>query len=192
MDKSIHCVNDMIRTIIAGSLVPEDPVHAENTLEWLLKLDSDADDTLKIAALGHDIERAVEARRIKKGDFPDFDAFKAAHARNSAVIMDEIMLECGVDAFLAQEVHRLAALHETGGDSRSDLLKHADSLSYFEVNLPFYYQRNGWEKTLRRSLWGYARLSTETREYLSDISYPDSILNDLLHEVLRTGLRLVK
>jgi hypothetical protein len=190
MDKSIHCVNDMIRAIIAGSLVPEDPVHAENSREWLLKLDSNADDTLKIAALGHDIERALEDRRIKKGDFPDFDAFKAAHARNSAVILDEILLECGVDALLAQEAHRLVALHEIGGDARSDLLKHADSLSYFEVNLPFYYQRNGWEKTLRRSLWGYARLSQETREYLRDFSYADSILNELVQEVLRSCIML--
>ncbi len=55
-----------------------------------------------------------------------------------------------------------------------------DSLSYFEINLPFYFQRNGWEKTLRRSLWGYARLSPETREYLRDISYPESIFNKLL------------
>lgn len=188
MNRSIHCVNDIIRVRIAGSLVAEDPLHAENTLEWLLKLDSNVDDALKIAALGHDIERAVEDRRIRKADFHDFEAFKAAHARNSAVILDEIMLEYGVDALLAQEVHRLVALHETGGDSRSDLLKHADSLSYFEVNLPFYYQRNGWEKTLRRSLWGYARLSPDTREYLMDFSYPDSILNELLQAVLRTGI----
>ncbi len=187
MDKSIHCVNDIIRVRIAGSLVPEDPRHAENTLEWLLKLDSNVDDALKIAALGHDIERAVEDRRIRKTDFPDFDAFKAAHALNSAVILDEIMLECGVDTLLAQEVHRLVALHETGGDSRSDLLKYADSLSYFEVNLPFYYQRNGWEETLRRSLWGYARLSPEIRAYVRDISYPERVLNDLFKEVQRAG-----
>jgi len=187
MYKSIHCVNDMIREIIAGSLVPEDPLHAENTVQWLLKLDSHADDSLKIAALGHDIERALEDRRVRKADFPDFDTFKAAHARNSAAILGEIMLKCAVDSSVAHEVHRLVALHETGGDARSDLLNHADSLSYFEVNLPFYYQRNGWERTLRRSLWGYARLSPEIREYLRDISYPEKVLNDLLQEVLRTG-----
>jgi hypothetical protein len=192
MGKSIHCVNDKVRPIIAGSLVPEDPLHAENTVQWLLKLDSSVDDALKIASLGHDIERALEDRRIRKADFPDFDAFKAAHARNSAVLMDEIMLECGVDTLLAQEVHRLVALHETGGDARSDLLKHADSLSYFEVNLPFYYQRNGWEQTLTRSLWGYARLSFETKEYLNDIYYSDSILNELLQEVLRSGIILAR
>lgn len=187
MDKSILCVNNEIRCIIAESLVPEDPLHAENTVQWLLKLDSNADDSLRIAALGHDIERALEDRRIRKAEFPDFDAFKAAHARNSAAILGEIMVKCEVDPSVAHEVHRLVSLHETGRDARSDLLKHADSLSYFEVNLPFYYQRNGWEETLRRSLWGYARLSPEAREYVSDISYPEKALNDLLHEVLRTG-----
>ncbi len=37
--------------------MPEDPRHAENTLDWLLKLKPDADEALQIAALGHDIER---------------------------------------------------------------------------------------------------------------------------------------
>ncbi len=58
-------------------------------MQWLLKLDANADDALKIAALGHDIDRAVEHRRIRRADFPDFDTFKAAHARNSAAILDE-------------------------------------------------------------------------------------------------------
>ena len=35
---SIECVKQKIRARIAGSKVPEDPPHAENTLEWLLTL----------------------------------------------------------------------------------------------------------------------------------------------------------
>ena len=37
------------------------------------------------------------------------------------------------------EVSRLVEVHEVGGDPRSDLLKDADSISYFDVNLqPIY------------------------------------------------------
>ncbi|MBI5249924.1 MAG: DUF4202 family protein [Desulfomonile tiedjei] len=187
MDESIQCVNDRVRSIIAGSRVPEDPAHAENTVKWLHKLDPNADDALSIAAFGHDIDRAVENRRIRKADFQNFDAFKAAHARNSSEILYEIMLECGVHDQLAGEVRRLVMLHEAGGDVRSDLLKNADSLSFFEVNLPFYYTRNGWEKTLQRSLWGYGRLSLEAKGYLPALSYSQEILNRLLREVIRLG-----
>ncbi len=49
-----------IEETIRNSAVPEDPVHSKNTLEWLLRLNPDADEALKIAALGHDIERAID------------------------------------------------------------------------------------------------------------------------------------
>ena len=84
---SIDCAKQRIREIIAGSRVPEDPIHAENTLEWLLKLDPAADQALQIAVLAHDIDRAVEVQKVRRADFTDYDAFKAAHARNGAAIL---------------------------------------------------------------------------------------------------------
>ncbi len=69
-----------IRALIAGSRVPEDPLHADNTLEWLLRLQPDAGDALQLAALAHDIDRANEEIKVKRADFDDYDAFKAAHA----------------------------------------------------------------------------------------------------------------
>ncbi len=149
---------------MSGSSVPEDPRHAENTLEWLLRLEPDADEALQIVALGHDIDRAVEARKVQRANFTDYDVFKAAHARNGAIILKEIMDEGGVPQDIAEEVCRLVCCHEVGGDPRSDLLKDADSISYFDVNLPLYYERNGWEETKRRCLWGYRRLSPRMKE----------------------------
>lgn len=58
--------------------MPEDPEHAQNTLEWLLKLKPDADEALQIAALGHDIERAFEDTKVRRDDYRDFDTFKVA------------------------------------------------------------------------------------------------------------------
>ena len=157
---SLERVERRIAEVIAGSTVPEDPEHSRNTLQWLLELDSSADAALRIAALGHDIDRAVEARKVQRADFADYDAFKAAHARNSAAILLEILADCGIeDEALIREVERLVCVHEVGGDPRSDLLRDADSLSYFDVNLPLYYARNGWEETRRRCVWGYRRLS---------------------------------
>lgn len=45
------------------------------------------DETLLIAALGHDIERAMEDKKVRRGQYDDFDDFKAAHAENSARIL---------------------------------------------------------------------------------------------------------
>ena len=182
---SIDCAKQRIREIIAGSRVPEDPIHAENTLEWLLKLDPAADQALQIAAFAHDIERAVETRKVRRADFNDYDAFKEAHAHNGAAILREILNRCGVAKSVADEACRLVTLHEVGGDPRSDLLKDADSISYFEVNMPMYYQREGWEETRRRCSWGYRRLSVRMKKIARRITYNDQALTRLLKEAIR-------
>lgn len=182
---SLERVVRRIGEVIAGSSVPEDPEHSRNTLEWLLELDPTADAALRIAALGHDIDRAVEAQKVRRADFMDYDDFKAAHARNSADILGEILHECGVeDEALGREVERLVCRHEVGGDPRSDLLKDADSISYFDVNLPHYYERHGWDETRRRCAWGYLRLSERARAIAAGLAYPSDELKQLLDESL--------
>ena len=174
-----------IAEVIAQSSVPEDPRHSQNTREWLLELDPGADAALQIAALGHDIDRAVAERKVKRAEFSDYDAFKATHARNGAQILTELLEECGIDdaAFL-REVHRLVCCHEVGGDPRSDLLMDADSLSYFDVNLPLYFARNSWEETQRRCVWGYRRLSERSLSLAVNLSYPDPELQRLVEASL--------
>ncbi len=172
-----------IRAVIARSEVPEDPAHAENTLEWLLRLDPEADEALRIAALAHDIDRATP-ERVRREDFPDYDSFKAAHARRGARLLRGILEDCGIDGAVAQEACRLVERHETGGDPRSDVLKDADSLSYFDVNLPLYFAREGREATLRRCIWGIRRLSPVARTHLGQLQPVDPFLAGLISEAL--------
>ena len=186
---STACAKRRIREVVAGSKVPEDPRHAENTLEWLLRLDPTADQALQIAALAHDIERAVEARKVRRADFSNYDAFKAAHARNGAKMLRAILGECAVVKSIVDEACRLVALHEVGGDPRSDLLKDADSISFFEVNMPLYYRREGREETLRRCIWGYRRLSVPMKQIAKRMTYEDEVLTRLLKEAIREACR---
>ena len=183
--RSMDGVKKKIEAIIARSPVPEDPVHSKNTLKWLLKLVPDADEALRIAALGHDIDRAIEERKVRRSDFDDFDEFKAVHARNSADILREVMVDCGIEEDRVEEVCRLVRIHEVGGDARSDLLKDADSISYFDVNLPLYFERNGWEETTRRSVWGYRRLSERMRRVAAGLTYENEELNKLLRSAIK-------
>jgi len=183
---SIQHAQTRIRAIIIGSSVPEDLRHAENTLEWLLWLDPEAEEALRIAALAHDIERASEDRKVRREDFDDYDAFKAVHARNGASILREILRECGVAPFIVDEACRLVTLHEVGGDPSSDLLKDADSVSFFEVNVPLYYQREGRQETKRRCVWGFRRLSVRMKEIVGHISYEDQALTRLVQSSFRS------
>jgi len=172
-----------IREVIAGSSVPEDPGHSINTLDWLLKFEPDADEALQLAALGHDIDRAVEASKVLRSNFSDYDEFKANHAKHSAEMLLEILRQCGVeDAALAHELYRLVCAHEVGGDARSDLLMDVDSLSYFDVNLPLYHTRNSRKETLRRCVWGYHRLSERARTIAMQLYPPGDDLAGLIEQ----------
>ena len=180
---NIDCAKQKIRAVIAGSQVPEDPRHADNTLEWLLCLEPDAGDALQLAALAHEIDRAIEEIKVRRADFDDYNVFKAAHARNGAKILRPILNACGVAGDIVDETCRLVEVHEVGGDPRSDLLKDADSISYFDVNLPLYYQREGWAETQRRSLWGYRRLTQRAQEIVKGIEYEEEDLISLMKTV---------
>jgi len=184
MIDSIDCAKQKIRAVISKSSVPEDPIHAENVLEWILKLKPDADETLQIAALAHDIERSVEGMKIQRSDFDDYNQFKAAHANNSAKILKDILHKCQVEQSIVDEACRLVERHEIGGEQRSDLLKNADSISYFEVNMPLYFQREGYEETLKRCIWGYQKLSPKMKKICQNITYPHHSLVKILKEAI--------
>lgn len=187
MNDAIAGAKREILAAIERSEVPEDFPHANNTLQWLLKLDPAADQAMQIAALAHDIDRAVTERKVRRAEYPDYDAFKAAHAENSVTLLREILDKHGVEQSIARESCRLVRLHEVGGCPRSDLLKDADSLSYFDTNLPHYFRREGWAETKRRALWGYRRLSPDARHLArqiisqsADLNHPPTLRKKLL------------
>ena len=76
MDEIIAGLKKKILEIIKRSSTPEDPIHAKNTLEWMIKLEPQADEALKISALGHDIERAISKRKIKRENYTNYEEFK--------------------------------------------------------------------------------------------------------------------
>lgn len=175
-----------IEAIVKASKVPEDSVHSKNTLKWVLKLKPDADDALKIAALGHDIERAIEDEKVNRRDFESYDEFKNAHAINSAKILKRIMISCKVvNKDLIKDVCFLVVNHETGGDTRANLLKEADGISFFDVNLPYYFVRNGEEETKKRVLWGYNRLSNNSKKIISKFKYENKELDSFVKKVYK-------
>lgn len=172
-----------IRKIIAQSLVPEDPIHAENTLQWVLKLKPDADIALQIAALAHDIDRASK-HKVQRKNFDGYDDFKDAHAKNSAKILKKILEKHDIPTKIIEKSCHLVSCHEVGGDRESNLLKDADSIAYFDYNLPFYFKREGWKETMRRCKWGYSRLSPKMKKILLTIKHIDPEINRLLKELI--------
>ena len=178
--KNLVFLKKKVVEIIKKSLVPEDLPHSKNTLKWLLKLKPNADEALKITALSHDIERAIKERKIKRGDYKSFEKFKDAHALNSANIMKEIMQDCNMSKELINDVYYLVRHHEKGGNNRVDVLKDADTISFFDVNLQYYFKRNNIQETKNRLIWGYNRLSNKLKRIVTEFSYQDKKLKSLV------------
>lgn len=139
---------------------------------------------MEIAALGHDIERAIEERKVRREACKKYDEFKRAHALNSARIITEIMERCEIEKAVIEDVFNLVSQHETGGGDRSNLLGNADTISFFDVNLPLYFTRNTREEVVRRCLWGYRRLAPNLRHFLNRFNYENKEIEVLLKEVI--------
>lgn len=56
----------------------------------------------------------------------------------------------------------------------------ADGISFFDVNLPLYFERNGLEKAKRRILWGFQRLSDRMKKLAAGMTHENEALNRLL------------
>jgi len=72
---------------------------------------------------------------------------------------------------LADDVFFLVRHHERGGTRRANLLKAADTISFFHVNLPHYFMREGEEETKRRCMWGYRRLPVNLKKVVVGFDY---------------------
>ncbi len=193
---AIDRVFKKIRDIISRSHVPEDPLHAEDTLKILLELYPEADMALRLSAFAHDIERAYpKGVRVERGDFSSYDAFKRGHACNSGRILKGLLARYGVSSSIVSRVFDLVASHEFGGTFAADLLMDADSLSFFHVNLSLYMEREPMDEVLRRVRWGLGRLSPRARKFLSLrlLGHMDPLIKDILvfegvHMDTRTGM----
>ena len=183
--ESEHSIKDEILQILRRSAISEDYEHALNVLKWVNRLKPEADFPLRIASLAHDIERALPEQKVDRTDFPSYDDFKRAHAENSAKIVREILLRYPIARDVIERVHYLIANHEFGkeGDFDLTILKDADSLSFFEVNLPYYLQREGERETYFRMRWGYNRMSERAKGFLKNLRNGEDILRDFLQKV---------
>lgn len=166
-----------IARIVNKSHAKGDPMHSLLTLKWANLLLPDASEELKIAAMAHDIERAVYPA-TKQRENESYDSYKQRHAKRSADITAKLMRRIGYDKALIEAVSYLVSMHEVGGDDehsqlkeQADSLRDADSIAYFEFNLEFYLERDGVLKSTKKAKYMYERASERARGYIDAIKY---------------------
>lgn len=157
--------------------------HFKRTVYWTKKLKPDADKALLIAAIAHDIERAfrksVSHEQVKESakGFSD-KKYIGPHQREGAEIIADFLKREGADRRLIRRVKMLISKHEIGGNADQDLLKDADSISFFENNVTNFIKlmpEMKAEKINSKFDWMFNRITSKKAKVIVSPWYKDAI-----------------
>ncbi len=187
MVSSFNSIKKEIFGILKKSPLVFEITHANLTLKWLLKLKPNADIALQIAALSHDIERAVTGITEKDlKDYSKISEFKKKHSIRSAEIILGLLERHGFSEAITKKVFLLVKDHEFGNSKESKILMEADSLAYFDYNIPGYLKRNGKERTKEKIRFMYNRLSKKARRTVQRMKFKNSEIKKLFKESIES------
>jgi len=158
--------------------------HFLRTAHWIKVLKSDADEALLIAAVAHDIERGFRDYssydHIKKSDkgFKS-DEHLTHHQNEGARIIGEYLEQIGADKKIIDRVQMLVSKHEVGGNDDQNLLKDADSLSFFENNVDYFITQKvdetNKEKVKDKFDWMFNRITSNKAKDIARPWYDEAI-----------------
>ncbi len=154
--------------------------HAEHLLkaeEWLLRIYPTATETMLLATVTHDMERAFPGPDSPKVDpnlGPADPIYNRAHSERSARIVSAYLRTQQAPVVLINEVASLIRAHEIGGWSEANWVQAADSLSFLEVNVDFFIKRidapdSDWTASYVRAKfdWMYERIQVAEARLLA-------------------------
>jgi len=174
-------VLEEIKTITKNATDKTEFDHSQSVWQWVLKLKPEADIALQIAALGHDIDRSLEDYRKMKARFATYDEYKKEHALLSAKITCAILKKYNFDEATIDNVKNLIENHEVGGEGDVEILKEADSITYFN-NLSHYRQTHTQQETIDKIKFMYDRLNDKARAMVNQIDFENAELTKLFKE----------
>jgi NADPH:quinone reductase-like Zn-dependent oxidoreductase len=113
--------------------------HLDRTLDWLLVLEPDASEALRLAAVLHDIERAFEPDDVPPDNTdPASSAYTEWHQERSARVAASWLVAEAATPELVDSVRRLVRVHEDGGGVDADVLQAADSIAFLEIQVDLF------------------------------------------------------
>ena len=122
-----------VKSYIQSVFKPTSIPHFERTVYWVQHFKPDADEALLIAAYSHDVERGLRKDQEKSKEFAKGERL-THHQEEGGRVMYNFLLENGAPKVMAERVKSLISKHEVGGNDDENLLKDADSVSFFESN----------------------------------------------------------
>ncbi len=153
-------------------------IHFERTVHFVKILNQDADEAFLVAAYSHDIARAFTEIKQFKGRFKD-PSYLKAHQDKSAKIIGEFLKKINAINEFIERVKMLVSRHEVGGNEDQNILKDADSLSFFEKNIDFFVtvmvKRTSKDEVKEKFDWMFNRISLKEAKEIARPWYEEAI-----------------
>lgn len=156
--------------------------HLLRTVYWLKKLKPGADEALLVSAVAHDIERAFRQKDMLEKLAETGSAnieFYRLHEERGAEIMTDFIKKQKVDDNFIKRVKELISRHEEGGNGDQNLLKDADSVSFFENNVSVFIDKaieeNKKKRTKRKFDWMFNRITSKKAKQIARPLYEKAV-----------------
>lgn len=167
------------------NFIREKNVEAEHMLRtgfWLKEIYPEADEAMYIAAICHDIERVFplrdgEVKPPKTGDDNKDEEYLIWHGKRSAEFTEKLLQEFGLaDAEAMERIKTLIADHSFGGNTERDMMRDADSISFFEKNTELFIKDCKDKEKLREKFNSdFERISSQKARDLAKPYYEQAI-----------------
>ena len=162
---------------------PKSGGHALRTVFWMKKIYSQTDEAMLISAVAHDIERSFKKNKLegiegnKKG-FLD-EKHIEDHQKKSAEIIGNFLKKQGAEDSLINKVKMLVSKHEVGGNKEQNILKDADSISFFENNVDYFVEklsvRVGKKEVKDKFDWMFKKITSNKAKEIARVWYEDGL-----------------
>ena len=168
--------------VLKNSRFKDEDIHATSAWNWVLKLKPDADFSLQIATLGHDIERGTSSA-VLANEFENYSDYKKVHSLNGAKEIKKILLKYDLDDKIISKIYNLVLNHEVGGNEEADILRDADSLAYFDKSVEQYSKRNTPKKTRFKIKLMFNRASPRVQKIVKELKYNNKEIEEYIREL---------
>jgi len=152
--------------------------HFERTVFWFEQLlERSLTEAERVAAYSHDIERGFREPLDSNQPLPNYtgEDFLKHHQQEGAKIMATFLVERNMNNDDIELVKHLIEKHEQGGDDLQNVLKDADSISFFETNVKDFVEKKalteGYEHVRAKLDWMFDRITSDVAKKVAEPFY---------------------